>query len=120
MTVQSKQFHKEDKSPVEYLEQEANQNFRDMDRAVNNITPDNGTTSFSVTVTIPSGQELAINNRLSVIPNEFQVVDARNAPHPIRGTSEWTTEKLFLANIGPTEGQYKIRFWYTGIVEEEE
>jgi hypothetical protein len=52
MTVQSKQFHKEDKSPVEYLEQEANQNFRDMDRAVNNITPDNGTTSFSVTVTI--------------------------------------------------------------------
>ena len=75
---------------------------------------DDNFNSFEETVTIGTGEEVTIFNKLRIVPNEWVVVDARNGGPLIRGEKEWTASDISLANLG-NAGVFKVRFFFTGL-----
>lgn len=70
--------------------------------------------SFFVDVTIDANEEVSIRNELNNIPQEWDVVDAKNAPAGslMRGATKWTKDYVYIKNTYPENaGTFRIRFF---------
>ena len=84
--------------------------------------------SFVTTVTINANTEVAIANQLKdiggrkIIPGEWQVIDSAGAVAGAikRGSTTWTSSRLYLKNDSTLDGQFKVRFLERKRVKEDD
>ena len=105
-------YYKNIQTGDDYLSDSHNGNLDFLNDLLNRgIHFDKNMDSFSATFTCAAGAEVSIENKLKQIPNEWIIIDARNGGPLIRGTTAWTRDFLYLANIGDT-GEFKVRFFH--------
>ena len=82
------------------------------------MRPDDQFNSFVTEVTIAAGETVGVPNFLkdtggaTVIPGEWAVIDSAGAPAGalVRGSEEWTANKLYLKNTSDNNGVFRLRF----------
>ena len=96
------------------------QSMADLNTLLNKrITYEDQFNSFTVNVQINANQEAKITNQLKnvqgqrIIPGKWEVIDAVNAPSgaPMRGSTPWTKEFLYITNKSASNGSFTLRFF---------
>ena len=88
---------------VDYLRGSLSENLRKLSVAFHRLTLEENFESFSATVTIPDGEELAIPNRLAdgKVPTKWLIVrNWENGKDVEDGATGWNSEFVYLKNVG--------------------
>lgn len=70
--------------------------------------------SFKAEVTIASGSTAKIRNELDDVPNEWIVVRKTGDGNLAEGSTEWTSDHLYITNHGPASVTATILFLISG------
>ena len=87
-----------------------------IEKALLQLTPEDNFAGWSWSGELPAGgAEVRIRNKFrdGQVPNRFILTDARGAAGIVRGTTEWNSTYVFLANPGATTAQVSVFFYRT-------
>ena len=73
---------------------------RDLSNGLRNLSFGDNFQSFEQVVEIAATTELSIRNQLTSIPKKYIIVDQTGNGLITRGTTEWSTDYLYLYNNG--------------------
>lgn len=96
---------------VEYLRVEMNANLLELTTGLANLRFLDNFESFRVTVEIPAGAEVGIENKLrNGIPTDRLFVRA-NSNSVVDGDTEWTMTHVYLKNTGASSAKVTVLFF---------
>lgn len=93
----------------QYLISEHNGNLQQLVQVLRRLSFEDNFESFEVTVTIPATSEIAVENKLKVIPSKRIIVRAKTSLIT-DGATEWTKTHLYIQNGEATEQTVTILF----------
>lgn len=97
-------------SVLDYLKIEHTLNLRELINGLKRLDFLNNFESFEVTVTIPAGAELGIENKLrNAIPSK-RIIVRSNVSDITDGSNEWTRQYVFLKNNSASEATLTVVF----------
>lgn len=92
---------------IQYLEVYLANTLADITTALQRLSFQDNFRSFEVEVTLAAGQELAIQHNLGVIPSGKLVLKSTGY-QIVDGDTAWTSEYIYLKNLGASAATAKI------------
>lgn len=95
---------------LQFIKTDLSSNFRELSNGLKKLDFLNNFESFIVTVEIPAGQEVAIENKLrDSIPTKRFIVRS-NSYQITDGVSEWSKQYIYLQNAGASTATATVLF----------
>ena len=104
-----KEFRGSIKDVVLYLTTELKKILRDLQLGLTRLTLEDNFESFKVNVSIPATSEVAIRNRLDVIPSE-RIILRSDSSTVVDGDTTWNENYVFLKNTGASAANVTVIF----------
>jgi hypothetical protein len=84
---------------------------KELENGLRKITIPENHAGFEVEVIIPAATEIRIINQLQVVPSGYIIRSQTSGNNVVsKGTSEWTTDFVYLLNNGASEVTVKVFF----------
>lgn len=93
-----------------YLINSYNRMIDDLNTGLSRLRLSENFESYTTSVTINSGAELAIPHNLGVIPNGFIVLRQEGNGNIVDGDTAWTESVVYLQNVGAASATIKVIF----------
>jgi hypothetical protein len=83
---------------------------RVLDTGMQRLKIDENFQNFITTVTIKNGEEFGVPNKLKILPSKRIIVRQTGNGFITDGETEWTLQRLYLKNNGPSDTTVTILF----------